>query len=715
MDKPLFSPSWYRIAKLKPRLRAHSEIHRHMYRGEKWYVMQDHSTGKFYRFSPTAYYIIGLMDGRHTVHELWELAAEKYGDDSPTQDDVIRLFQQLHVGDMLLCDVPPNIQELLERGKKADRARWLANLRSPLFMRFQLFDPESFLEKTIFLVKPFFSIFGLLLWLAVVVYAVTLAGQHWPELTHNITDRVLATENLVILWFIYPIIKGLHEFGHGYAVRNWGGEVHEMGIMFLVLMPIPYVDASSASAYREKLRRIFVGGAGILTELFVASLAMITWVSLDPGLPRTIAFNIALIGSVSTILFNANPLLRYDGYYMLSDLIDIPNLAQRSINYLQYLAKKYLFRASDAEEPYVGPGEKFWLATYSICAFIYRAFIYTAIILFIAGKFFFIGVILALWGCATMVVYPLFKGIKYLVNSKGLRTRRSRALALTGGAVALLLLLLFIMPFPLWTNAEGVVWAPEDALVRANASGFIRQLKVKPFNKVHKGQILVECYDDELETELLMLRSQEREFELRYGTALSLDPLQATSILEELNHIKIALARTEEKIKDLTVLSPADGIFIVPQAVDLPGRFIRHGELIGYVLAASQPIIRVVVPQIKIDLVRQRTTNVKLRFADDIDKIVMGTISREVPEALQQLPSMTLSTAGGGKIALDPSSDRQMKTFDKLFQFDITPAILRSSIYVGGRVYTKFELGYEPLAFQWYRHVRQLFLKRFNV
>ena len=157
MDKPLFSPSWYRIAKLKPRLRAHSEIHRHMYRGEKWFIMQDHSTGKFYRFSPMAYYIIGLMDGKLTVQELWELAAEKFGDDSPTQDDVIRLFRQLHVGDMLLCDVPPNTQELLQRGKKADRARWMANLRSPLFLRFPLFDPESFLTRTMFLTKPFFQ------------------------------------------------------------------------------------------------------------------------------------------------------------------------------------------------------------------------------------------------------------------------------------------------------------------------------------------------------------------------------------------------------------------------------------------------------------------------------------------------------------------------------------------------------------------------------
>jgi putative peptide zinc metalloprotease protein len=252
-------------------------------------------------------------------------------------------------------------------------------------------------------------------------------------------------------------------------------------------------------------------------------------------------------------------------------------------------------------------------------------------------------------------------------------------------------------------------------MVRANASGFIRQIKVKPFSEVHKGQVLVDCYDDELETGLLMLKSKQKEFELRYGAALSSDPLQANIILEELHHIESALARTEELVRDLTVRSPADGIFIVPDAVDLPGRYIRHGELIGYVLAASQPVIRVVIPQMKVDLVRQRTSNVLLRFADNLDEIVTGSISREVPGGLQQLPSMTLSTVGGGKIVLDPSTGNQMKTFDKMFQFDIEPAILRSSILIGARVYTKFRHGYEPLAFQWYRNIRQLFLKRFNV
>ena len=715
MEKPLFSPSWYRIARLKPRLRAHSQIHRHTYRGEQWYVLQDHVSSRLYRFTPTAYQIIGLMDGSRTVQELWELAAERLGDDSPTQDDMIRLFRQLHMADVLLCDEPPDTRELLKRSKTADQARWKANLRSPLFLRFSLFDPDIFLARTLSFIKPLFGLFGLVLWLTATITATVLAGRHWPELTHNIADRVLAADNLLILWFVYPVVKILHEFGHGYAVKRWDGEVHEMGIMLLVLMPLPYVDASAASAFREKWRRILVGGAGILTELFVASLAMLFWVSLAPGLPRSIAFNVILVGSVSTLLFNANPLLRYDGYYMLADLLDIPNLAQRSINYLQYSVKKYLLKIPNTERPYIAPGERPWLAVYAVAAFFYRLFIYVGIILFIAGKFFIIGILLAIWAAGNMFALPLFKGVRFILANRSLHGRRLHAITVTGGSLAFVLLLLCVLPFPLWTNAEGVVWAPEDAMVRAGAGGFLQKLTVPGGSPVQKGQILANSSDPELEAQTKILRARLNEFELRYGAALATDPLKANIILEEREHIRTALGRAEEELADLTVRSPRDGLFVVPKEADLAGRFLRKGELIGYVLEAEKPVIRVVVPQTRVDLIRQRTTGVLLRFADHFDTIVPATVKREVPGGMEQLPSPTLSTAGGGQIAIDPTEQNNMKTFEKMFQFDIEIAQPRPALFLGGRVYTRFQHGYEPLALQWYRLLRQLFLKRFNV
>jgi len=259
MSESLFSPSWYRVASLNPRLRSHVEIHRHHYRGELWYVLQDHASGRFQRFTPAAYLLIGLMDGKHSVQELWEAGRARLGEDAPTQEEIIRLLSQLHAVNALQTDVLPDTAEMLKRFEKQRYGKWKQNLRSPLFMRFSLLDPERILAFFLPLVRPAFSWAGAVIWLIVVGYGIFLAGVHWSELTENITDRILVPGNLVILWLVFPFLKAFHEFGHAFAVKVWGGEVHEMGIMLLVFTPIPYVDASAASAFRNRRERVLVG------------------------------------------------------------------------------------------------------------------------------------------------------------------------------------------------------------------------------------------------------------------------------------------------------------------------------------------------------------------------------------------------------------------------------------------------------------------------
>ena len=137
-------------------------------------------------------------------------------------------------------------------------------------------------------------------------------------------------------------MKALHECGHGFATKVLGGEVHEAGIILLALMPVPYVDASAASAFRSKGQRVLVGAGGMLVELFLASLALFVWLLVEPGPVRAVAWNVMLIGGVSTLVFNANPLLRFDGYYILADAIDIPNLGSRANAWLGWTAERHL-------------------------------------------------------------------------------------------------------------------------------------------------------------------------------------------------------------------------------------------------------------------------------------------------------------------------------------------------------------------------------------
>ncbi len=217
MSESLFSPSWYRVAGLKPRLRGHAELHRHRYRGKIWYALQDRSSGRYHRFSPVAYHLIGLMDGIRTVQHIWDAAATKLGDDVPTQEQVVQLLAQLHGNDLLQCDVSPDTEELLRRFQQQQAAKWKRRLMSPLSLRFPLLDPERFLTRWQGPARALFGWFGLLLWLTVVGTAAVLASAHWSELTHDMAARALSAENLLLLWLIFPLVKILHELGHGFA------------------------------------------------------------------------------------------------------------------------------------------------------------------------------------------------------------------------------------------------------------------------------------------------------------------------------------------------------------------------------------------------------------------------------------------------------------------------------------------------------------------
>lgn len=711
----LFSPSWYRIAKLKPRLRSHADIHRQVYRGERWYVLRDPASGRSFRFSPIAYQVIGLMDGKLTVQQIWEKAVARFGDDAPTQGDMVRLLSQLHAADVLVCDVPPDTAELFRRQAKIAQSKWKTALRSPLAVRLPLWDPEKFLSRTIRYVEPIFTLYGFLVWLAVVAAGLILAAVNWPDLTENWVDRILSIENLLFLWVAFPLIKALHELGHGYAVKHWGGEVHEMGIMLLVFMPVPYVDASSASAFREKRRRILVGAAGIMVELFLAALALFVWLHLSPGTLKSLCFNIILVGGVSTVLFNGNPLLRYDGYYILSDFLGIPNLYQRSLDYLGYVAKRYVLRLQ-VQPPYLGPGENFWLIFYAVASFTYRIFIYTAIILFITNRFFFIGVLLGVWAVCGLVVFPVTRRIKYLLTSP--EVRPNRVPVLTAGVVglAMLSIFLFLIPFPSWTVTEGVVWAPEESLVRAGTSGFVSQVRAKPNAMVEKGEILFTCQEPLLQGQIKVLEAQLKELELRYLTEInSLDRVQANILREEIASARAKLARERERQAELIIRSPCQGRFLAPAIQDLPGRFLRQGELVAYVLNVEKPTVRVVVPQPDADLVRQRTGRIAVRLAERPGRVIPAVLKREVPGAVEQLPSPVLGRAGGGQIATDPFDRQGLKAIERLFQFDLELGEAVPDACVGGRAYVRFDHGYVPLGFQIYRRVRQLFLRRFNV
>jgi putative peptide zinc metalloprotease protein len=714
LSDSLHSPSWYRVAELRPRLRGHVRIHRHNYRGETWYVLEDRISGRMHRFNPIAHYVIGLMDGRRSVQELWDNAAARFGDDAPTQQEMIGLLGQLHAGDVLQSEVAPDVAELLRRTRLTRRRDWMQRYLSPLALRIPLFDPDRLLERWLPWYRWLFSPWGALLWLAVVIPATVGAVVSWRELSGDMSDRLLAPDNLVMMALVFPVIKLLHELGHACATRVWGGEVHEMGVMLLVLMPVPYVDATAATAFPEMHRRALVGAAGMIVEVFVASVAFFIWLQAEPGVVRAMLYNAMLVAGVSTVVFNGNPLLRFDGYYILSDLLRIPNLRQRGQRYLAYLAERRLFGVRHAEFE-AAAEERGWLAAFTAASFVYRIFVMVAIALFIATQYFLFGVLLALFVVASSLLWPVAKGIAYVASHPRLRQRRARAAAVAGGSVAVLALLVFAVPVPLWTLAQGVSWAPADATVFAGADGFVRKVVAAPGEPVRRGATLLITEDPQLTLHIRVLEAQLRLLELRAQAEMQADRVRWEVTREEVAAARAELALAKERLQELTIVAPADGFFLLPSAEDLPDRFVKKGQQVGYVVRPETITVRVLVSQEEADLVLARTRQVEVKRAGARYETLHAELKRQIPQATNRVPNPALANSGGGTVALDPRDSSQGPTaLQGWFEVELVLPATRTYA-VGERVYVRFEHGWEPLAWRWYRSVRQLFMKRFTV
>ena len=707
--------AWNRIAPLRPRLRAHTQIICHHYRGKPWYVLQNRISVQFYRFSSGAYGFIRLMDGVRRIQEIWDEIRAVGETPSITREEIVHLMAQLHAADMLHTDLPANVNELFERRRQQRRRKWQSRLMRPLAQRFPLLDPERFLSRALPLVRPLFGRTGFLIWLLVATAGLVLGITHWSELMVHWSSRALDPRNLLLLFLLYPVVKGLHELGHAFAAKAWKGEVHEMGIMLLVLMPIPYVDASAANAFVDKGKRIIVGAAGIMVEVFLSALAMFIWLNVQPGLVRDIAFDVMLIGGVSTVLFNGNPLLKFDGYYILADAIEIPNLGPRSTRYLGYLFKRHLFGLREVQSPVTAPGEPRWFVFYGVASLIYRLVISFVIALFVAGQLFVVGVVLALWALSVQILFPVAKHLGFLLFNPTLRGRRIRPVLVSAVLALATIAFVFGVPLPSWTRAEGVIRLPEQSLVRAGTDGFVLRLLQPDGQTVAKGEPLLRLEDPLLSTRVSILEWRLREVEARLAAQLLKDRVKAEIFKEEMAEIQAELDEARARRERLNIRSPADGTLTVPRAKDLPGRFVRQGELLAYVADLSTITARVVVPQTAVDLVRRQTRDVEARLASQPGATIKASISADVPSATRQLPSRVLGTQGGGTIAVDSRDAEGVRAMNPVFQFDIVLPPDTPHGYAGTRVYVRFDHGKEPLARQWYRSLRQLFLSRLQV
>jgi len=670
--------------------------------------VRDPAGNQFHRLSDPAYRFVALLDGKRSVQEAWDLAGGQLADDAPTQPEVIQILSQLYAANLIESDVTPDSSVLLRRHQNLMKKKMQGRLMNLLFPRIPIWDPDRFLKRWMPLAKIGFSKFGAMVWLLVIGFAMYQLAPQWDRLKTGAADAI-APGNWLWLWAVFVITKFIHEMGHAFSCRRFGGECHEMGIMFLVFIPTPYVDASSAWSFPSRWKRMFVGAAGMIVELFVAALCAIFWANgRDGELVTQLAYNAMIIASVSTVLFNANPLLRYDGYYMLSDFWEIPNLQQKSTEYALGLIKRHVFRVKQFN-PLPPPLQRLQLFVYSILSTIYRVFVGVMIIILVSFSVPILGVLMGIGGLITWLVMPVVKVTKYLALEPELHRKRPRAVLFTGAVLTAVVL--FVGMLPWWVHAEGtgVLVPRQRSVLHAGQEGFVEEIIAHDGQYLKAGDPILIARDPELDSQIAQLESRLKSMEIRRAQSGVLDPAQGRIDQISLDSIKNQLADAKDKQRKLTIVAPLAGRLIAPKLAELAGKYVARGEEIATIATLESLVVRVTINQRDYQLISQEPdAPAEVRLAGDIGTTLSGHNVELLKAADTRLASAALTHQAGGDIAADPRDPNGATAATPQFELRVTVDNPTEKYLPGQRAYVRLELEKRPLLWQWARRFWQL-------
>lgn len=708
--EPVLSPLWYRYAAIRPALRAHVDVRRQELGQRVSYVLQDRITGRHHRFGEEAFELVQRMDGRTRLDEIWAAASRRLGDALPTQGEAIRLLGQLLEADLVHCDDKRLAESLDLRRARSRRRKLVAKLVSPVSIRIPLFDPDRFVARTLPFVAPLFGRTGLMLWLVLVLIAGVLAAVQLPEIASNLSDRLFSLENVVQLWLLYPAIKALHELGHAYLIRHWGGEVHDLGVILLVFFPIPYVDASASMAFEQRHRRAMVAAIGVMVELAIAAIATVVWTLAEPGTLRGAAFSTMLIAGFSSLLFNGNPLMRYDAHYVLAESIRMPDLDKSAAARAREIAIHWLSgRAPATRFAAYSRAERAMLAVYAVLAFSYRTAVMVAIAYLMVGSIPFFGVLLAALVALGSLVMPVSRLVAAFAAERapvpGQERRLRRGLAILSGIV----ILLFLVPVPLTTTVQGIVMPAEEAPVRAGTDGQVVEAFPVSGAQVEAGARLVRMQDDDTLTAAMLARARLDEVRAKIEGAVR-EPEVRDVLLEEAAFLERQSEQVAERIGELDVAARTSGRWLPAFEPTLVGRHFSRGELLGHVVDPGRLRLIAVVDEDRILPVRDRTVSVEALGATGDRAAHRVEVLRMMPTATHALPHPALTTEGGGRIARNPEAGDRLEAVRKFFWVELDVSALPAPC-LDCRAEVRFSHPAEPIAFRWGRWARLQFLR----
>jgi putative peptide zinc metalloprotease protein len=734
MLAPTFDESWHRVSQRRIRLRPSVEIFAQQFRGQRWYIIRDTMSGKFFRIRPAAYEFICEIERSETVGEAWGKRLALDPEKVPGQGEIVRLLSQLHRAGLIRSDVEGDVEPLAAAFAKEKFQEEVQRWSSVLFFKLPLWNPDAFLRTTLPAVGWLISWPGFVAWLLLLLWGAEEVLNHWTEFSAD-GAGFLGVANLMSMYGVMVVIKLLHEFGHGYTCRKLGGEVPEMGAMLLLFNPLPYVDASSSTAFRNKWHRILVGSGGMLVELALAAVAAIIWAYSGKGTVHVLAYNAVVAASVVTILFNANPLLRYDGYHMLSDWLELPNLQARSGQMMQYLLERWFFGLKNGSNPAESKREAWWLGIYYVASFCYRMVMMVGILLVVSLHYLVLGVILALvfgfiWG-----LMPMFKAVMYLLKSPRLESCRPRALATVSIMVIGVLAFLCLVPLPNHFRADGVVRAEPFSRVYTGTDGLLQNVLVSSGVMVRKGTPLIQMVNEELTHELDELNGELERAQVQARLALDEDPVAYASMKTYFQALEVRRKKIIDEHDALLLKAPADGRWLAPDVLQRRGSMMPKGLELGVIQGEERFYISAVVKQDDVSRLftsqQVKETEVRVRGQEG-EELKVNDFSA-IPSEREFLPSAALGILGGGTSGVETRQsieDRKLpgsgivesetakgtKATEPVFELR---AFLKEDPKVnllhGQRAVARMTLASEPLMWQWVRELRQLFQHTYHL
>lgn len=726
--------------RLSLRRRTDLSVKAQRHQGKSFYVVKDPVGLGYFRLREEEYAVLMMLDGQTSLDQIKTAFEKQFAPQQLSLKQLQWFIGQLHRNGLIISNVGGQGEQLLKRRGEKIRQEWFGKLTNLLALRFKGIDPEGLLtwmDRWLWWIyTPWCVAFCICLWLS----AATLVAVQFDTFQSKLPafHEFFQAKNAVALIIALGITKIIHEFGHGLTCKHFGGECHEMGVMLLVFTPCLYCNVSDSWMLPNKWHRIAISAGGIWVELCIASVCTFVWWFTQPGLLNYVCLSTMFICSVSTVLFNGNPLLRYDGYYILSDLLEIPNLWQKSRAVLNRSLGVYCLGLKWQPDPFMPEKNHVLFGLYAVASAVYRWVVMFSILWFLHEVFKpyrlqVLGHTLALFSIAGLIGMPAYQIIKFFwVPGRTGQVKPIRAfISLTLLIVLVAGILLFPLPRRVFTT---LVVEPQGAKrVYVTVPGKLEKIHVKPGDVVKEGDLVAELSNLDLKIEIAELEGNLKEQEL-YVSNLEVrrvtDPLAFGAINPAkamLEAFRLRLKQRKRDVERLQITSPVAGTILPPPDVPKPkgnqkelrewtgspmdpcnvGGFLKTGSLVCMVGDPRSVEAVLVIDQGDIEFIREeQQVEIKL---EELPSITLHGQILEISQGEMEVAPQALSQKAGGELQTRTESGGYEAPTSTSYQARVPLEYKDPRLLLNLSGSAKIHAGYTNLAQIIWRYVRQTF------